>query len=76
MSAETNNVTVHEEAKMCTLKERIGHAIGVLGHDSMYTMWSTYITPFLTDILQIPAGVVCLPFCWQSGVSSMVLTIL
>ena len=60
MSTETNNVTVHEEAKMCTLKERIGHAIGVLGHDSMYTMWSTYITPFLTDILQIPAGVLAI----------------
>ena len=60
MSSETNNVTVHEETKMCTLKERIGHAIGVLGHDSMYTMWSTYITPFLTDILQIPAGVLAI----------------
>lgn len=61
MSTETTTEHTHvispEEPKMCTLKERLGHAVGVLGHDSMYTMWSTYITPFLTDILQLPAAV-------------------
>ena len=57
MSTEQKNIAISEEPKMCTLKEKIGHAIGVLGHDSMYSMWSSYITPFLTDILQLPAGI-------------------
>lgn len=27
-----------ENKKMCTKKEQVGHALGVLGHDSAYTM--------------------------------------
>ena len=46
---------IEEEPRQCTMKEKLGHAIGVLGHDSMYTLWSTWTTPFLTDILQLPA---------------------
>lgn len=57
MSEQTKTVATTEEPKMCTLKEKIGHAIGVLGHDSMYSMWSSYMTPFLTDIVQMPAAV-------------------
>ena len=56
MSTEQTTLIQAEEPQMCTKKEKIGHAIGVLGHDSMYTMWTTYITPFLTDILQIPSA--------------------
>jgi GPH family glycoside/pentoside/hexuronide:cation symporter len=47
---------LEEEPRQCTKKEKLGHAIGVLGHDSMYTLWSTWTTPFLTDILKLPAG--------------------
>lgn len=46
---------VEAEPTMCKTKEKIGHAIGVLGHDSAYTLWATWMTPFLTDIVQIPA---------------------
>lgn len=55
----TNTVTetsVHEEATMCTKKEKLGHALGVLGHDSAYTLWATWATPFMTDILALPAA--------------------
>ena len=57
MSEETKNVATTEEPKMCTKKEQLGHAIGVLGHDSAYTLWSTWMTPFLTDVVMIPAAV-------------------
>ncbi len=57
MSEETKNAATAEEPKMCTKKEQIGHAIGVLGHDSAYTLWSMWMTPFLTDVAQIPAAV-------------------
>lgn len=55
MSEQAKTVVTTEEKKMCTTKEKIGHAIGVLGHDSAYSLWSSYATPFMTDILQIPA---------------------
>lgn len=45
-----------EEPKMCTKKEQVGHALGVLGHDSAYTMWGTWMMPFLTDILVLPTA--------------------
>lgn len=45
------------EATQCKKSEVVGHAIGVLGHDSAYTLWATWMTPFLTDIVQIPAAV-------------------
>ena len=38
MSPEQTTLIQAEEPQMCTKKEKIGHAIGVLGHDSMYTM--------------------------------------
>lgn len=57
MSEQTKNVATTEEPKMCTKKEQLGHAIGVLGHDSAYTLWATWMTPFLTDIVQIPAAI-------------------
>lgn len=43
-----------EEPTMCTQKEKLGHAIAVLGHDSAYTLWGTWATPFMTDILVLP----------------------
>lgn len=46
-----------DEKVMCTKKEKLGHAIGVLGHDSAYTLWATWMTPFLTDVAMIPAAV-------------------
>ncbi len=54
MSEVVKEVAV-EEPRQCTKKEMLGHAVGVLGHDSMYTLWSSWTTPFLTDILQLPA---------------------
>lgn len=57
MSEQTKTVVTTEEPKMCTKKEQLGHAIGVLGHDSAYTLWSTWMTPFLTDVVMIPAAV-------------------
>lgn len=44
------------EETMCTRKEKLGHTIGVLGHDSAYSLYSSYITPFMTDILALPAA--------------------
>ena len=41
MSEETKNVATTEEPKMCTKKEQLGYAIGVLGHDFAYTLWAT-----------------------------------
>lgn len=55
MSEAVKEVAVEEEPRQCTKKEMLAHAIGVLGHDSMYTLWSTWTTPFLTDILKLPA---------------------
>lgn len=55
MSEAVKETAIEEEPRQCTKKEMLGHAIGVLGHDSMYTLWSTWTTPFLTDILQLPA---------------------
>ena len=46
MSEQAKNAAAVEEAKMCTKKEQLGHAIGVLGHDSAYTLWSTWMTLF------------------------------
>lgn len=46
---------IDEEPKQCTTKEKLGHAIGVLGHDCAYTFYSSWITPFMTNILQLPA---------------------
>lgn len=59
---EKTESAVHEEPTMCTKKEKIGHAIGVLGHDSAYTLWAMWMTPFLTDIVQLPRrfSAVCL----------------
>lgn len=57
MSAQTKNVVTTEEQKMCSKKEQFGHAIGVLGHDSAYTLWATWMTPFLTDVVQLPAAI-------------------
>ncbi len=57
MSEERNKEQVMEEPRMSSKKEQLGHAIGVLGHDSAYTLWATWMTPFLTDVAMIPAGV-------------------
>lgn len=55
MSNVTTNEKIVEEPKMCSKKEQIAHAIGVLGHDSAYSLWSSWMTPFLTDIMQLPS---------------------
>lgn len=57
MSNTTNEIKKVDEPKMCTKKEQIAHAIGVLGHDSAYSLWSSWMTPFLTDVVQLPAVV-------------------
>ena len=44
------------EETMCTRTEKLGHTLGVLGHDSAYSLYSSYITPFMTDILALPAA--------------------
>lgn len=54
MSTEKSTIAKVEEAKMCTKKEQIGHALGVLGHDSAYNLWSNWSMPFMTDILMLP----------------------
>ncbi len=51
---ETEKKVVAKEPYVCTKKERLGHALGVLGHDSANTMRG-YAMPFLTDILMLPA---------------------
>ena len=54
MSTEVvKEAKLEEEPRQCTKKEKLGHAIGVLGHDSMYTLWSTWTTPFLTYRLNV-----------------------
>lgn len=57
MSEQMKNTVTTEEPKQCTAKEKIGHIIGVLGHDSAYNLWGMWATPFMTDILQLPAVV-------------------
>nr|WP_325259137.1 glycoside-pentoside-hexuronide (GPH):cation symporter [uncultured Oscillibacter sp.] len=54
MTDEVKSTPKKEEPKMCTKKEQLGHALGVLGHDSAYTMWGTWMLPFMTDILMLP----------------------
>lgn len=54
MSKENNTAT--QEKNMCSKKEVLAPVIGVLGHDSAYTLWHQWITPFLTDIMQLPAA--------------------
>lgn len=54
MSTETKEKIVPDEPKMCSKKEQIGHALGVLGHDSAYNLWSSWMMPFMTDILLLP----------------------
>ena len=54
MTEEVKSTPKKEEPKMCTKKEQLGHALGVLGHDSAYTMWGTWMMPFMTDILMLP----------------------
>lgn len=56
MSTDTKDIVVSEETTMCTKREKWAHAIGVLGHDSAYNLWSTWMMPFLTDILMLPAA--------------------
>ena len=55
MSEKTKEKTVGQEEYLCSKKEKIGHVIGVLGHDSAYNLWSTWMMPFMTDILMLPA---------------------
>lgn len=54
MSEKTATSVTTEELRMSSKKEQLGHAIGVLGHDSAYTLWATWMTPFLTDVAMIP----------------------
>ena len=49
---EKTESAVHEEPTMCTKKEKIGHAIGVLGHDSAYTLWAMWV-PLQSDSVPI-----------------------
>lgn len=56
MSYVTKEADIQKEPKMCTKREMLGHMIGVLGHDSMSNLHGTWITPFMTDILALPAA--------------------
>lgn len=57
MSKHTSTVKVAEEPRMSNRKEQLGHAIGVLGHDSAYALWASWMTPFLTDVAVLPPAV-------------------
>lgn len=57
MSEKATATIVPEEPLMSNKKERLGHALGVLGHDATYSLWSSWMTPFLTDVVQLPAAV-------------------
>lgn len=54
MSKETKEIS--KEQNMCSKKEVLAPILGVLGHDSAYTLWHQWISPFLTDIMQLPAA--------------------
>lgn len=56
MPRATKEMSSPKEAKMCTKREMFGHMVGVLGHDSMSNLHGTWITPFMTDILALPAA--------------------
>lgn len=56
MDSKTTGVTVAEEPRMSNKKEQVGHALGVLGHDATYSLWSSWTTPFMTDVLHLPAA--------------------
>lgn len=56
MSTETKEVTAAAEPTMCKKREILGHAIGVLGHDSLNNFWGTWMMPFMTDVLVLPAA--------------------
>lgn len=53
MSEAVKEVVTTEEPYVCSKKEQLGHAIGVLGHDGANTM-KGYVLPFMTDILMLP----------------------
>lgn len=55
MSTSVKEVETPKEPTMCSKKEQLGHALGVLGHDAANSMWG-YIMPFLTDILMLPTA--------------------
>ena len=57
MSTEAKAVSKAEEPKMCTKKEQIGHAIGVLGHDAAYNLWNTWMMPFFNGHFNAPSTV-------------------
>lgn len=52
---ENTTTAIQEEPRMSSKKEQIGHMLGVLGHDSNYSLWSSWTTPFMTDVLHLPA---------------------
>lgn len=53
---EKKDKKVVEKQGMCQKKEIFGHAMGALGHDAVYSMWSSWITPFFTDVLLMTPG--------------------
>lgn len=54
MSESVKEIVTAEEPTMCKTSEKLGHAIGVLGHDSAYNLWTAWMSPFMTDILMLP----------------------
>ena len=67
MSTEVvKEAKLEEEPRQCTKKEKLGHAIGVLGHDSMYTLWSTWTTPFFNGYSKAARRLPSVPFWWGS----------
>lgn len=57
MAGTSEKTSTMTEPRQCKKREVFGHAIGVLGHDSAYTLWYQWATPFMTDILAVPAAV-------------------
>ena len=61
MSANLNEAVSEKEAvrqeepTMCKKREILGHAIGALGHDAMGNLQGTWLVPFMTDIMALPA---------------------
>lgn len=48
---------IPDEPNMSNKREQLGHAFGAMGHDSAYSVWTTWMTPFLTDVVLMPPAV-------------------
>lgn len=56
MSTTEKEVVATKEPTMCKKREILGHALGGIGHDAMSNLHGTWIMPFMTDVLVLPAA--------------------